>query len=122
VTFAFAVAVDDMVFKNNSVNGGFKQALVKAPDWIDPNQPKQRKIFGLIAGDGKLPNPTTAIFCHRRDHSLLCRREPPEIYHGRQMLAMRANERAAAAAGVNVSPRSCSRSQSRPSLPASAAR
>jgi branched-chain amino acid transport system permease protein len=104
VTFAFAVAVDDMVFKNNSVNGGFKQALVKAPDWIDPNQPKQRKIFGLIAGDGKLPNPTTAIFCLIVT-IVLCyvvanlRRSTT----GRQMLAMRANERAAAAAGVNVS-------------------
>ena len=104
VTFAFAVAVDDMVFKNNSVNGGFKQALVKAPGWIDPNQPKQRKIFGLIAGDGKLPNPTTAIFC-LIVAVVLCyvvanlRRSTT----GRQMLAMRANERAAAAAGVNVS-------------------
>jgi branched-chain amino acid transport system permease protein len=104
VTFAFAVAVDDMVFKNNSVNGGFKQALVKAPAWIDPNQPKQRKIFGLIAGDGKLPNPTTAIFCLVVT-VVLCylvanlRRSTT----GRQMLAMRANERAAAAAGVNVS-------------------
>ena len=104
VTFAFAVAVDDMIFKNNSVNGGFKQALVKAPAWIDPNQPKQRKIFGLIAGDGKLPNPTTAIFCLIVT-IVLCylvanlRRSTT----GRQMLAMRSNERAAAAAGVNVS-------------------
>jgi branched-chain amino acid transport system permease protein len=104
VTFAFAVAVDDMIFKNNSVNGGFKQALVKAPDWVDPNQPKQRKIFGLIVGDGKLPNPTTAIFCLVVT-IVLCylvanlRRSTT----GRQMLAMRANERAAAAAGVNVS-------------------
>ena len=104
VTFAFAVAVDDMIFKNNSVNGGFKQALVKAPAWIDPNQPKQRKILGLIAGDGKLPNPTTAIFCLIVT-VILCyfvanlRRSTT----GRQMLAMRANERAAAAAGVNVS-------------------
>ncbi|HEV7525889.1 MAG TPA: ABC transporter permease [Acidimicrobiia bacterium] len=104
VTFAFAVAVDDMIFKNNSVNGGFKQALVKAPSWVDPNQPKQRKFFGLIAGDGKLPNPTTAIFCLVIT-VVLCylvanlRRSTT----GRQMLAMRSNERAAAAAGVNVS-------------------
>jgi branched-chain amino acid transport system permease protein len=104
VTFAFAVAVDDMIFKNNSVNGGFNQALVKAPGWVDPNQPKQRKFFGLIAGDGKLPNPTTAIFC-LIVAIVLCylvanlRRSTT----GRQMLAMRSNERAAAAAGVNVS-------------------
>ncbi len=45
VTFAFAVAVDDMIFKNNSVNGGFKQALVKAPGWIDPNQAQAAQVL-----------------------------------------------------------------------------
>lgn len=102
VTFAFAVAVDDMVFKNSSVSGTYKGAPVDVPDWVNPNNPS-RRFLGLDVGDGKLPNPSTAIFCLVAV-VVLCalvanlRRSTT----GRQMLAMRSNERAAAAAGVNV--------------------
>ena len=104
VTFAFAVAIDDMLFKNNSVNGGYNGAPVKAPDWVNPYRPAKYHFLGFTFGDGKQPNPMTAIFCLIAA-VILCylvaniRRSTT----GRQMLAMRSNERAAAAAGVNVS-------------------
>jgi branched-chain amino acid transport system permease protein len=104
VTFAFAVAVDDMVFKNNSVKGTFKGAPVRVPNSINPNRLKPIHILGLKIGDGTNPNPMTAIFC-LVVVVILCylvanlRRSTT----GRQMLSIRSNERAAAAAGVNVS-------------------
>lgn len=103
VTFAFAVAVYNVVFQNNSVTGGYNGALVKVPSWIDPNTAGKYHFLGLTAGDGLQPNPMTAMFC-LVVVVLLCylvanlRRSTT----GRQMLAMRSNERAAAAAGVNV--------------------
>ena len=61
------------------------------------------ELFGLQIGDAKLPNPMTAMFCLVAA-VVLCyavanlRRSTT----GRQMLAVRSNERAAAAAGVSV--------------------
>jgi branched-chain amino acid transport system permease protein len=104
VTFAFAVAVDDMIFKNSSVKGLYKGAPVRVPDWMNPNRLERFHIFGLKIGDGTNPNPMTAIFC-LIVVVVLCylvanlRRSTT----GRQMLSIRSNERAAAAAGVNVS-------------------
>ena len=104
VTFAFAVAVDHMIFANNSVNGGYKGAPVKTPQWINPYRPVRYHFLGLTLGDNKQPNPTTAIFCLIAA-LVLCylvvniRRSGT----GRRMLAVRSNERAAAAAGINVS-------------------
>ena len=92
-----------MIFKNQSVSGGYNGAPVKAPAWVNPDHPSTR-FLGLNVGDGKQPSVTTAIFCLVAV-VLLCylvanlRRSTT----GRQMLAMRSNERAAAAAGVNVS-------------------
>jgi branched-chain amino acid transport system permease protein len=105
VTLAFAVAVDQAIFKNPSVNGGLKLAPVNVPEVIDQNRGTTYTILGfLTAGDGKQPNPMTAIFV-LIVAVLLCyavlniRRSAT----GRRMLATRSNERAAAAAGVNVS-------------------
>ncbi|MUH50347.1 MAG: ABC transporter permease [Actinobacteria bacterium] len=104
VTLAFAVAVDKAVFGNQSVNGGFVGAPVKVPQLISQPRDVQYKILGIIAGDGKQPNPMTAMFC-LVVVVILCyavanlRRSAT----GRRMLATRSNERAAAAAGVNVS-------------------
>ena len=104
VTLAFAVAVDRAIFGNGSVNGGFKGAPVKVPSLIAQPRDVQYKILGFIAGDGKQPNPMTALFC-LIVVVLLCyavanlRRSAT----GRRLLATRSNERAAAAAGVNVS-------------------
>jgi branched-chain amino acid transport system permease protein len=99
-TLGFAYAVDNLVFGNTSVNGGFDGAVVETPSWVDPN----RSIQGPLGiGDGDQPNPLTTLFC-LVVVVVLCylvanlRRSTT----GRQMLATRANERAAAAAGVNV--------------------
>lgn len=104
VTLAFAVAVDQAVFKNPSVNGGLKLAPVVVPHLIDQNRGTTYRLFGVItAGDGKQPNPMAAIFVLVVT-VLLCyavvnlRRSAT----GRRMLATRSNERAAAAAAVNV--------------------
>ena len=103
VTFACAVAADTVVFRHPSVNDPLLGAAVDPPDWIDQNKGTTYELFGLHIGDGKLPNPMTAMFC-LVVAVVLCyavanlRRSTT----GRQMLALRSNERAAAAAGVNV--------------------
>jgi len=48
VTFAFAVAVDHMIFANNSVNGGYKGAPVKAPR-SQPNSMASSRCSGMAA-------------------------------------------------------------------------
>ena len=104
VTLAFAIAVDKAVFNNGSVYNSVKGAVVKAPMTIVEPRDVQYRILGVVAGDGKQPNPMTAIFC-LVVAVILCyavanlRRSAT----GRRMLATRSNERAAAAAGVNVS-------------------
>jgi branched-chain amino acid transport system permease protein len=104
VTLAFAVAVDKVVFGNKSVNGGFVGAKVNAPLSIVEPRAVNFNILGVTAGDGLQPNPMTSVFC-LIVVVILCyavanlRRSAT----GRRMLATRSNERAAAAAGVNVS-------------------
>jgi branched-chain amino acid transport system permease protein len=100
LTLAMAVAVENFVFRNPSWSGGLGGALVPSPHMFGlqfgPNDPSR-------LSDGKLPNPWFGVFC------LLCvvassvavvklRRSAT----GRRMLAVRANERAAAAAGISV--------------------
>ena len=103
MTFACAVAADTVVFRHPSVNDPLLGAAVDPPDWVDQNKGTTYKLFGLHIGDGKLPNPMTAMFC-LIVAVVLCyavanlRRSTT----GRQMLALRSNERAAAAAGVSV--------------------
>jgi branched-chain amino acid transport system permease protein len=104
VTLAFAVAVDKVVFSNKSINGGFVGAKVNAPKLIVEPRDVSFRILGVKAGDGMQPNPMTSVFC-LVVVVILCyavaniRRSAT----GRRMLATRSNERAAAAAGVNVS-------------------
>jgi branched-chain amino acid transport system permease protein len=103
VTFACAVAADTVVFRHPSVNDPLVGAAVDPPDWIDPNKATTYRVAGLEIGDSKIPNPMTAMLC-LVVAVVLCyvvanvRRSTT----GRQMLAVRSNERAAAAAGVNV--------------------
>ncbi len=103
VTLAFAIAVDKAVFANSSVNGGFFGAKVTTPKLFTEARGVKYKIAGFTAGDGKIPNPMTTIFLLVAV-VILCyavanlRRSAT----GRRMLATRSNERAAAAAGVNV--------------------
>ena len=104
VTLAFAVAVDKVVFGNDSVTNGIKGASAKAPKVLLMARDVKFHIIGFTAGDGKQPNPMTGIFC-LVVVVILCyavanlRRSAT----GRRWLATRSNERAAAAAGVNVS-------------------
>ena len=104
VTLAFAVAVDKVLFGNSSVTGGFKGAPVNTPKVFAQARDVKFRILGVVAGDGQQPNPMTAVFC-LVVVVLLCygvanlRRSAT----GRRWLATRSNERAAAAAGVNVS-------------------
>jgi branched-chain amino acid transport system permease protein len=103
VTLAFAIAMDKAIFANPSVYDASRGAVVKAPQIIAEPRDVQYEFLGLVAGDGKQPNPMTAIFC-LIVAVLLCyavanlRRSAT----GRRMLATRSNERAAAASGVNV--------------------
>src|SRR3954468_729856 len=106
VTLAAAVAIESFVFKNPNWSGGLNGANVPPPRLgglkFGPNDPGRLNAIGYH-GDGKLPNPWFGIFCLvvvvilsvmvtnlRRSAS------------GRRMLAVRSNERAAAAAGVSV--------------------
>ncbi len=104
VTLAFGLAVDRFVFSNGLVNGGLAGAVVDTPQIITSSRPSTFALVGgLSIGDGKQPNPMTALFALVVT-VLLCvlvanlRRSTT----GRRMLAVRANERAAAAAGVDV--------------------
>ncbi len=100
VTLAFAVTIETFVFKNPSWNGGLRGAAVPPPH-----------LFGLkfgpndvtSFGDGKLPNPFFGVFCLIVVMVLaLIVVNVRRSVTGRQMLAVRSNERAAAAVGINV--------------------
>ena len=96
VTIAGAVAVTDLLFKNPAFTGGFQGSPIPDP-----------KIFGInfaIAAPGNYPRlvfsvmalvvlTVVALFVNWLRLSA----------YGRRMLAVRANERAAAAVGINVS-------------------
>lgn len=101
VTLAAALAIENFVFRNPQWSGGFGGATVPQPS-----------IFGLdigpqaasAIGDGSIPDPIFGFFClavvvvialfvaNLRGSS-----------SGRRMLAVRANERAAASLGISVS-------------------
>lgn len=97
VTFAFAVAMQEFMFKNPSINGGLNGAPTPAPGPIDP-----LKTVAISRGVGV--NPWFGVFV-LAVAAAMCygvanlRRSAT----GRKFLATRSNERAAAAAGVNVS-------------------
>ena len=104
ITLAFAVTADRLIFANEDVNNGIQQARVDAPDFINQTRGVRYELVGtFVAGDGKQPNPMTAVFV-LVVAVLFCylvanlRRSTT----GRQMLAIRSNERAAASSGVNV--------------------
>ena len=96
VTFAFAIAMNEFLFKNPGVNGGFAGSHVKVPRVVDI---KVTSTFGRGSG----ANANLGLFL-LAIVVILCalvvnlRRSAT----GRRMLATRSNERAAAAAGVDV--------------------
>jgi len=104
VTFAAAVTIENFVFANPAWSG-LKGANIAPPSLFGlhfgPNDP-WTKVFG--SGQGLLPNPWFGVFCLVVVVILILgvvniRRSRV----GRHMLAVRSNERAAAAAGVSVS-------------------
>lgn len=97
VTFAFAVAMQEFMFKNPSINGGLNGSRVRAPGPIDP-----LKTVAISRGEGV--NPWFGIFCLAvAAGSCYAIANIRRSATGRKFLATRSNERAAAAAGVNVS-------------------
>lgn len=100
VTLAAAATVQNLVFRNSALSGGIRGAPVPPPRLLGvrlgPNDP-------TWLGDGKLPSPLFGILCLvvavgvgvlvanlRRSAT------------GRQLLAVRTNERAAAGGGIDV--------------------
>jgi branched-chain amino acid transport system permease protein len=103
VTFALAVTADTVVFRNPSVNDPLVGAPVDPPDWVDPTRPSTYRLLWFEIGDGKLPNPMTAMLGLGAVVVLgYAVANVRRSATGRQMLAVRSNERAAAAAGVSV--------------------
>ena len=96
VTFAFVVAMEEFLFQNPGVNGGFAGATIKTPGPIDP-------VKTATIGRGSGANVWFGMFCLGAVVVLGAmvvnlRRSAT----GRRFLAIRSNERAAAAAGVDV--------------------
>ena len=100
VTLAAAVAIEQFVFLNTTWGGGSSSSPVPEP-----------KIFGLDLGpygsfrglDGKVPSPVFGFFVVGVALVLgLLVANLRRSNLGQRMLAVRSNERAAAAAGINV--------------------
>ncbi|HET7721489.1 MAG TPA: branched-chain amino acid ABC transporter permease, partial [Acidimicrobiales bacterium] len=85
VTLAGAVVVEEAVFKRPTLTGGFEGSRVPAPAGLDPSDP----AFGLLVL-GVLVVTAVGLANLRATGA------------GRRLLAVRANERAAAAVGVDV--------------------
>ncbi len=103
VTLAFGLAMDRFVFDNPLVNGGIEGAPVDRPALIDQTEAKAHHLGPFTIGDGLQPNPLTTVFALVVAVALCylvanLRRSTT----GRHMLAVRANESAAAGAGVDV--------------------
>jgi branched-chain amino acid transport system permease protein len=99
ITLAAAVAIEQFVFLNSTWGGGTSSSPVPEPKlWIDLGP------YGPFKGlDGKVPSPVFGFFVLALTVVLgLYVANLRRSTLGQRMLAVRANERAAAAAGVNV--------------------
>ena len=100
MTLAAAVAIENVVFENPSWSGGLDGAPVGPPRFLGTCASAPTTAGSL---DGDLPSSWFGLFCLARGHrGWRGRRAPPPLGLGQRMLAVRANERAAAAAGVSV--------------------
>lgn len=100
VTIAAAVALERFGFDNTTWGGGFSGSPVPSPRLfgidLGPNS-------AIPIGDGKLPSPVFGWVCLTAAVALgLVVAFVRRSRLGQQMLAVRSNERAAAAAGINV--------------------
>jgi branched-chain amino acid transport system permease protein len=106
VTFAAAIAIESLVLRSPAWSNGNDGAPVPPPTFLGIDfGPNEHGSFGLIGyeGDGKLPNPWFGVFCLFVVMAVVAlvvnvRRSAA----GRRMLAVRSNERAAAAVGISV--------------------
>jgi branched-chain amino acid transport system permease protein len=99
-TLATGVAIQAMIFENPVLDGKLQSAPVPAPKFLGLH-------FGPLDptsfGDGKLPNPWFGVFCVIIVVLLAALVSGlRSSAWGRRMLAVRANERAAAAAGISI--------------------
>jgi branched-chain amino acid transport system permease protein len=100
VTLAAAATVEHLVFKNTALSGGLAGAPVPAPRLLGADLgPNAAASFG----DGKLPSPVFGLFCLVVVVGIaLLVTNLRRSGTGRRLLAVRTNERAAAAGGVDV--------------------
>ncbi len=98
VTFAFAVAMQEFMFKNPTINGGLERVAGQGPRTDRPAEDGGDLAWGRASTHG------SAIFCLAvAAGSCYAIANIRRSATGRKFLATRSNERAAAAAGVNVS-------------------
>ena len=100
VTFAAAVAMEEFMFKNPAI-GGLNGAPVDRPGCSASFGPND--AAGVAIGDGG-SQPVVRVFCLVVAAVLAATSSPTSAARrpGASCLAVRANERAAAAAGINV--------------------
>jgi branched-chain amino acid transport system permease protein len=100
VTLAAAVAIEQFGFVNSTWGGGSGASPVPTPELFGFSLGPDSSYRGL---DGKLPSPVFGFFLLAVIVALcLLLASVRRSRFGSQMLAVRSNERAAAAAGVNV--------------------
>jgi ABC-type branched-subunit amino acid transport system permease subunit len=100
VTLAAAIAIEQFVFANARWGGGQTGAPVQSPTLFGINLGTDASFRGL---DGTLPSPIfglLALVATALLYAFVANLRRGDL--GRRMLAVRSNERAAAAAGVNV--------------------
>lgn len=100
VTLAAAVAIEKFVFANPDWGGGSTGITVRQPSLFGIKLGSDAGFRGL---DGSLPSPVFglgALFVTAALYAFVANLRRGEL--GRRMLAVRSNERAAAAAGINV--------------------
>lgn len=100
VTVAAAVAIEQFVFANPSWGGGQTGSPVRQPTFLGIGLGTDASFRGI---DGSLPSPVFGLFALVVAAALylfVANLRRGDL--GRRMLAVRSNERAAAAAGVNV--------------------
>jgi branched-chain amino acid transport system permease protein len=95
VTLACAEAVDTLVFENPHVSGGYNGALIRQPKLFGWN-------LGITAGHGQASIAFAVLCLVVAGAACLATSNLRRSSTGRRMLAVRANERAAAAVGINV--------------------
>ena len=111
LTFGFSVLISEMVLGNSALTGGF-----------DGTRPDPPTIFGIEVDALRHPGRYGFVVLVALTAMSLLVANLRRGRAGRRLLAVRGNERAAAALGVSVQARSCTASRSPPASPASAER